>query len=1340
LPVPLASDTYSARALTSDREIREKVPIKIKKFLIGLFILVILLPPLAAGLFWSMAGSTTGTRWLAGHVARLTGGILAWETLDGTLLHSLRMQGLRVRLPGTAIDIQALNLQWRPILLATGVVQVDAFTADGIRIALSESGETDSPSSPFDPAALDLPVTLNLEALALRDIELLVGNSPPRPIDSINLAARLHDHRLALEQLQVLAPEGGFTARGNIALTEAMPLDLFLHWSWRLPDQRQLAGEFEISGNATELAMEHRGLGDLPVNLQGKLLTILAQPRWQLDLAWPELTMGAGEAPLTVGPGQLHTQGDPDSYRVASEGRLFAPGVAPASWSLAAEGTRESIQLQPLTITSGRYLLALSGAVTWGGPIAANLTYRAEVEQLAALNPQLPARLDATGTLLASFEDQTLVVENLGLALEQASLQLKAQGSVRFPAGADPDLNLQLQWHSLQWPLTDEAAVSSPEGRVQLTGTPDAWKLDMAMQAAGSQIPAGDWLARAEGDSTELRLEYLQGNLLDGTVSLSGLVGWDPVPRWNLEGVGKDLNPVKWQPHIPGLIAFEVRSDGRLEAEGGPQATLELRRLAGELAGRPVSAMGKVAIAADVVTVDSLDLANGNNRFRASGRLDGERLALDWTLQVPDPGLLLQGAAGSLQASGRLGGSASSPQLSARLEGSDLQFQDQSLQRLTASVQAGLAAEAPLQLEFELWSLQQGGQILLDSVHLAGDGTTSGHQLDLELQSLSGHVRGRLEGGLRTPQSAWHGSLSALSINSTGFGNWQLAQAAPLDLSPERVALGDICLLGETLLASGEPDQEAARICAGGQWSPTRGARLESSLRTFALARLLPEMTGELSGDLWAALAPGGALTAQGGISVSGGEMNVETSDGRQQLAHGGGQLDLVIGPAGLQAELGFKPLQQGRLTAEVLLPQLHSLPMADSQPVAGRIRVELPDLSGLQGWVPELDDVAGRIDADLRLAGELQQPELEGELALTGGAADLPVAGLQLRDIVLRLRDDPETPGQMLLTGGLRSGKGEIALNGQLSSVGDRLALAVKGEDVEVFDTPDAQVLVSPDLNIGWGDDLLTLRGSVLVPRARITPRLGLSPGLASQEASPGAGLETEPLPGEIIAPSADVVVVGGDGELVAPAGSALPFLLDSQVQLLLGEKVLVNALGLNGRLAGKVTFSNMPGQTTVIPTANGLLSVQDGSFRAFGQDLEIEAGQVIFRKVPVTEPEINLRAVRWIDNDPLVSAAGVQLTGPASAPVMELFSQPQLDPSEIQSYLLTGQPASGGDSVLSIGTYLRPKLYVGYGYNLLEETSEFNSLYTITPRYGIESSVGEADNSLGVTITYEH
>ena len=37
------------------------------------------------------------------------------------------------------------------------------------------------------------------------------------------------------------------------------------------------------------------------------------------------------------------------------------------------------------------------------------------------------------------------------------------------------------------------------------------------------------------------------------------------------------------------------------------------------------------------------------------------------------------------------------------------------------------------------------------------------------------------------------------------------------------------------------------------------------------------------------------------------------------------------------------------------------------------------------------------------------------------------------------------------------------------------------------------------------------------------------------------------------------------------------------------------------------------------------------------------------------------------------------------------------------------------------------------------LEKTSEFNSLFTITPRYGVGLDVGEADNNLNMTFTYE-
>jgi autotransporter translocation and assembly factor TamB len=322
-----------------------------------------------------------------------------------------------------------------------------------------------------------------------------------------------------------------------------------------------------------------------------------------------------------------------------------------------------------------------------------------------------------------------------------------------------------------------------------------------------------------------------------------------------------------------------------------------------------------------------------------------------------------------------------------------------------------------------------------------------------------------------------------------------------------------------------------------------------------------------------------------------------------------------------------------------------------------------------------------------------------------------------------------------LALTGRMTSGPGQLALAGQADLEASTVDLALTGDRFEIYDTPDAQALLSPDLQIAWRDHTLKLRGQVTIPQADITPKIRFGPG------AQGGTEPAQAIPGEVIVPSPDVVVVS-DTLQIAPDDTvpAAPFRIDSRLRVQMGEKVRIQAVGLVSRIAGAVDFTNTPEQASLIPLARGRFSLEEGTFRAFGQDLEIETGQLIFADVPATEPEINLRAVRWIDNDPQVTAAGVQVTGPFAEPTLELFSRPQLDTSEIQSYLLTGRSPRSRENVLGIGTYVSRKVYVGYGFNMLERTSEFNSLFNISPRYGVGSSVGEADNNINLTITYEH
>ncbi len=1452
---------------------------------------LIILPSLlvlVTGLLLGLAGTEQGTRLVAEQARHWSGGALDWERIEGRLLGPLRLQGLRLRRPELALDVQALALDWRPTALFNGRLQIDRLEAESIRVELAETGEPPTPSEPLRLTDLSLPLELWLQGLRVEDLELRTGDETAQRIDELELAARLDARQLWLQRLTLRSPDGGLAAQGRAELSETLPLRLKLEWDWRLPDQRLAAGRLQLRGDARNLNLEHQGGGEVPVALQASIRDLLDRPSWELELSWPELTLSADEAPLVLGPGQLQSAGNLDDYRIETEGQISGAGLGPSRWSGRARGNAEGLHLGPVELASPPARLAMDGDLDWSGPFAFDLGFSAAGEGLADLHPELPERLDAKGRLRGRMQGEDLTLEDASLALQGTPLQLNLRGNLRLPGTGEPAFDGRLQWSALQWPPTapeplvssgigslelhgsaadyrlalaaelsgrdfppgrweleangdqdqlqirrlagallegrlegdgalrwspapagrlalevahlvptpwvpdwpPEASLNagvqlelndrqlrlegldlsipeagsrlaisglaeltpefepaafqarldwsglqwppigpapelaSREGRLELEGTPDAYRFDLEGAFAGAQIPASHWQGSGQGDRSGLVLAPLKAELLGGDLRLTGPLGWDPSPSWDLQAKGERLDPGQWLPDLPGRLGLALRASGHIDAEQALHAEIDLENLNGALAGRALKLAGRALLEGETLKLERMQLDSGGNRISAKGGLSPERLALDWRLDVPEPGALLAGARGRLEASGRLEGNPKRPSLSAKLRGQDLILETSALSSLEADLQAGLETEAPLRLDLSLGTLRNGERLLLQAGSLRGGGTTGNHWLALDLEGPAERLRTRVEGSLDPTLPAWRGRLADLNAQSSAYGDWRLARPAALALAAEALSLGETCLQAEA---------GPARVCAEADWRQARGGTLTAQIQTLDLSRLLPDLSGEISGDLETRLAADGALQGQGWLDISPGQLRMAADQEIAPLAHGGGRLDLRIGSDGLAAEFQLRALERGSVQAELQLPQLNRLPLTEPQPLSGRIRAELPDLIGLQAWVPELEATAGSLSADLSLAGSLEAPRILGELRLANGAADLPLAGLELRQIELRISGNPEQPGLLALTGGLESGPGRAELNGSLDLPANKLDLSLKGENLQVYNTPDARALASPDLRIGWGGQVLKLRGQVLIPEAAITPQLGLSPSLLTEEAGAAE------LPGRVIAPSPDVVVLSVEGKPVERPQPAPPIQLDSEVKLILGDRVDVRALGFISRIAGAVTFVNRSGQADLIPSADGRLVIEDGTFRAFGQDLEIETGQVIFARVPVTEPELNIRAVRWIDNDPQISAAGVLITGSAKEPSLELFSRPQLESSEIQSYLLTGRSASARDSVLSIGTYLHPKLYVGYGYNLLEKTNEFDALYTITPRYGVEAKVGEANNSLNLTFTHE-
>jgi len=130
-------------------------------------------------------------------------------------------------------------------------------------------------------------------------------------------------------------------------------------------------------------------------------------------------------------------------------------------------------------------------------------------------------------------------------------------------------------------------------------------------------------------------------------------------------------------------------------------------------------------------------------------------------------------------------------------------------------------------------------------------------------------------------------------------------------------------------------------------------------------------------------------------------------------------------------------------------------------------------------------------------------------------------------------------------------------------------------------------------------------------------------------------------------------------------------------------------------------------PEQVTV---GQGELNVAGGKYNLYGQKLDIEKGRLIFAGGPIGNPGLDMRVIRKTGT----VLAGVRITGTADAPVLNLYSNPAMEESDILSYLLLGRPtnqASGTEGAvltnaaaslgLSGGDLLARKLGKTYGLN---------------------------------------
>jgi translocation and assembly module TamB len=270
------------------------------------------------------------------------------------------------------------------------------------------------------------------------------------------------------------------------------------------------------------------------------------------------------------------------------------------------------------------------------------------------------------------------------------------------------------------------------------------------------------------------------------------------------------------------------------------------------------------------------------------------------------------------------------------------------------------------------------------------------------------------------------------------------------------------------------------------------------------------------------------------------------------------------------------------------------------------------------------------------------------GTLRGEGLTLEQRALGWRLGEGTLAARFDGETfEVQSLRLVSLAKGGGWVEMRGQVKAEGLEGRFDFVAQRLVVPIGPGQRVVMSGDASVASTRGRFEIRGKLKADEGRIEL----------------AGGDVPALPEDVIIRQPDGAQREGEA-----ASAAKRLRIDAALELDLGENLRIRGSGLDARLTGVVALrGSLPGA----PRAFGTVRVRDGRYTAYGQNLVITRGRVIFNGA-LDNPVLDIVALR---RDQAVEA-GVAVTGTVLDPRIKLTSTPDVPDAEKLSWLVLGVP----------------------------------------------------------------
>ncbi len=1299
-----------------------------KRSIIILSVLALALAAVVAAAAW-LVYTTAGSRLAVTTFFRLMPATVQAERIEGQLAREMTLEGLRVAWPAGEARVSSVRLRLQVLHLAAASLWLDEMDVQGVAI------DDESPGS-APPYNLEWPRPPRLLAAIGGGIrELRVGEVAYRKCGRDPVL--VHEARgevrwgrgsvLAVRDLAIRLPDA--RVEGSVRagfLFPSLQADLTVR-----PDRE--SGKFGTLALKADLAA-----GKAPEQVSGPVA---------LDITSGDLFQSRVEGEMGLTRKALHFR---NLQWKDGEGRAFVTAEGQVDVS-----TEKILAGASFSIGDVNWIpaLALAGAIELGGSperFEGNITLenRGEAWRSVRLSGDLSGNMEGirVSRLTGRILDGTV------------------EGDLR---GA---WDRGLSWTgSLRARNLDPATINA-----ELRGT-----VNLDVEGSARIHDAGTLEARVKGRLLKSRL---RDRALVGDVDARWQAGMLKLERLFLQGAGFEARAagaieerLNWGVQVSDTSALVPGSSGRFHANGWVRYAQE--RLSGAATVRS-SRIALDGFQAASVEADA-ELGGGETRrlaarFFLKGAAAGP-VRVD-TAQVKSAGtvgdhairILLESGEGRMEATlrGGYGKAAWKGSLEA-LRGTD------------GAGPWGLQAPAPLTISAARSSV---GPLLI----VGGEGESIEFSMDVSSDPrrgflaagwrklnlarfasvlpgwrIQGQSEGRFRADFRGKNKTAVSSVAALAARlgrgsqtldvkeATGKLDWNesgLAVLAQVDLGT--AGRGDALLNSPDPPRFGLPDRGDFRLSAD---------RLDAGLFKPLLPDVL-SLTGSLSGTAAGKLLPRSHVDVAGEVRLSGGVFTLKDEKGEVAAQAEKAQVRWAWREKTLSGDLDLRLARHGTLEADFHLPVPARLPakVDGTGPVQLAVRAEMREKGLLSALFPGLiQESRGRLDLNGAVSGTWDNPRVNGVLKVEQAGATLPATGIRVSDVTMEARFEDEavhvTSFRAVSGPGSIEGSGTLRLrNRGIRHIEARLS----GERFQTVRLPELEMLASPDLTFEGEPKALKVRGSIVIPDLLIR------------------GSEK----GAVVRPSRDVVIVdeGRENE----KGRPIP--VDMDVRVVLGDRAFVKAEGVDARLEGDVRVA---ARSLDAMKATGEIRLEDGTYSTRGVRLNITRGRIVFEGGPADRPRLDVLALRTVEERPDQAGqslgrfrevkAGVVVTGTPLAPLVRLYSEPAMPDADILSYIVLGQRASGDgaqsamlgaaaeallagggsestlsqlrrqfgpdtvemksaavgtttQSIVTVGKYLQPNLYVSYGRSLFNEDYYVTLRYTLSRKWEVESKAG--------------